>query len=246
MTNLSDNTASLEKETKSQKYLFDTEFSYSESSDDIQSITPKQLAAANKDISQQSHKEGYEQGVKETNESITRMAGDQMFVITAKLEELIETEKGLLETFHVQVAQVCELITSKVMPTLLNQGAFEEIKGIIDKAYGTLPKDKRITINVHESLVTLIAQHVKTFQENDDSIAKIDVKSGESFEESDCTISWDGAGIEHYSQSIIQEVTETLLRLSGTRLETSPKIESTKEEQAIETNKDQLAEEGTP
>ncbi|HBN21674.1 MAG TPA: hypothetical protein DD412_00350 [Holosporales bacterium] len=223
MTNLSDNTAPLEKETKTQKYLFDTEFSYSETSDDIQSITPKQLAAANKDVGKQSYNEGYEKGVKDTNEGIIRMAADQMFVITAKLEELIETEKGLLETFHVQVAQVCELIISKVMPTLLNQGAFEEIKGIIDKAYKSLPQDKKITINVHQSLVEQVTQHIKTFQENNDSIAQISVKSGENFEKSDCSISWDGAGIEHYSQSIIQEVTETLLRLSGKPLEDAPK-----------------------
>ena len=238
MTNLSDNTVPLENELKSKKYLFDTEFNYSESSDDVQSITPKQLAASNKDVGQQSHQQGYEQGVKETNEGITRMAGDQMFVITAKLEELIETEKELLETFHVQVAQVCELITSKVMPTLLNQGAFEEIKAIIDKAYGSLPKDKKITITIHESLVTLIAQHVKDFQENNDPIAQIDVKSGENFEKNDCTISWDGAGIEHYSQLVIQEITETLLRLSGTRLEIPP--------QTKETNEAQVTEEGNP
>lgn len=196
MTNLLDNTAPLEKEHKNQKYLFDTEFSYSEGSDDIQSITPKQLAAENKRVSQEPYKEGYEKGVKDTNDSITRVAGDQMFVITAKLKELIETEKGLLETFHVQVAQVCELITSKIMPTLLNQGAFEEIKGLINKTYTSLPTDKRITIKVHENQVALVAQHIKTFQEKNDHVAQIDVKSGEGFHESDCCISWDGAGIE--------------------------------------------------
>lgn len=237
MTNLSDNATPLEKESKLQKYLFDTEFSYSETSDDIQSITPKQLAAANKDVGKHSYNEGYEKGVKETNDSITRMAGDQMFVITAKLEELIETEKGLLETFHVQIAQVCELITSKIMPTLLNQGAFDEIKGIINKAYGSLPKEKKITIRVHQSLVELVIQHVKNFQKTNDAIGEIDVKPGDNFEESDCRISWEGAGIEHYSKFVIQEVRETLLRLSGTPLESPPKTVEKNEDQALEEGK---------
>ena len=122
MTNLLDNTSSLQKESQTKKYLFDTEFGSSETSDDIQSITPKQLSAANTAISKKAYKQGYDNGVQDTNDGITRMAGDQIFVIIAKVEELIETERGLFETFHVQVAQVCELITSKVMPALLDQG----------------------------------------------------------------------------------------------------------------------------
>ena len=234
MTNLSDNTPSLEKETKIRKYLFDTEFSYSETSDDIQSITPKQLAAANTEVSKKAYKKGYEKGVEDTNDGIVRVAGDQMFVITAKIEDLIETQKMLLETFHVQVARVCELITSKVMPTLLNQGAFEEVKGMIDKAYAALPQDKKITVNVHQSLVEFVAQHIKTFQESNDSDVRIDVKPGENFEKSDCTVSWDGAGIEHYSQSIIQEISATLSRLSGEAVKDSSGMLQENEDQVIE------------
>ena len=235
MTNLSDNTAPLEKKAKTQKYLFDTDFDYSETSDDVQSITPRQLAAANTEISEKSYKDGYEKGIKDTNESITRMAGDQMFVITSKIDDLIETEKLIIDTFHVQVAQVCELIMSKIMPRLLDQGSCEEVKNIIDNAYTKLPQDKKITIGVHESLVNLVEQHLKTIQKNDDFVAQITVKAKEDFETSDCKISWEGAGIEYYSKSIIQEIREILLRLAGAPIE---------EEQKIEKNKIQETEEG--
>ncbi len=218
MTNLSDNTTPLETKGEPEKYLFDTEFDYSETNDDVQSITPKQLNEANTEVSKQSYKAGYDKGIQDTNESIRRIAGDQLFVITAKIDELIETEKLILETFHVQVAQVCELITSKIMPTLQEQGALTEIKAIIDKAYENLPRDKKVTIDVHESLVDLVDQHIKEGGQGEDFIAQITVKAGENFETSDCKISWEGAGIEYYAKAVIQEIKETLLRLAGDSL----------------------------
>lgn len=239
MTNLSDNTAPLEEKRETQKYLFDTDFDYSETSDDVQSITPKQLAAANTTVSEQSYKSGHDKGVQDINESIARTASDQLFVITAKIDELIEAEKMILETFHVQVAQVCELITSKIMPTLCNQGALEEVKAIIDKAYGHLPAEQEILVEVHGTLLVPINEHISNIEITTDNSAQVKVKAGENFELSDCKISWAGAGIEHYTKGIINEVQETLLRLSG-EPSTMPKPAEMPEEKTTE----QLEEKG--
>lgn len=219
MTNLSDNTSPPNQKKEAQKYLFDTDFDYSETSDDVQSITPKQMAMANTKVGEKSYQDGYDKGVQDTNESITRIAGDQLFVITAKIDDLIETEKMILETFHVQVAQVCELITSKIMPTLIHQGALEEVKAVIDQAYGKLPKEQAVLIEVHSDLIELIEQHIKNAEPSESSSPQITVKAGESFNTSDCKISWQGAGIEHYTTAALKEVTEILLRLAETPLQ---------------------------
>lgn len=225
MTNSSDNVALQEAQatekhqlTTHEKYLFDTEFDFSETVADIQSITLKQQATSN----EHSYQEGYDKGVLDTNESITRMASDQLFVITNKIDDLIEAEKSVVETFYTQVAQVSELIASKVMPVLLNQGALDEVKAILEQSKKLLPKDKKITIEVHHSLMSDIQKHFDVTPKEDMHNTEIELKEGTGFDLTDCKISWDGAGIEHYTSTLIENIKESLLRLGGDSLEIQP------------------------
>lgn len=204
---------------KPQKYLFDAEFDYSETIEDIQSITPKELAEEKTKVQAASYEDGYQKGVQETNESLTRTASDQLFVITGKIDELIETEKMILETFHTQVAQVSELVTSMVLPTLAKKGALDEVKALLDRVQSQLPKDQKVTIFVQEPLVDLIKEHVTKGTSDSDFTAEITVVAGSGFQPTDCKISWEGAGIEHYINNAMMQVKETLLRLGGTALD---------------------------
>ncbi len=224
--------------SKPQKYLFDTEFDYSETVEDIQSITPKQLAEVKAQTQESSYDDGYKKGTQDTNNSITRTAGDQLFVITGKIEELIQSETMILEMFHTQVAQISELVTSKVLPALAEQGALEEVKSILDEAQVHLPKEKNITIEVQEPLVDLITKHITDGLKTEDSTAQITIIAGENFQATDCKISWEGAGIEHYMDNVMAEVKKSLLRLGGEDLtlpvDSPPDHESHKEKENID------------
>ena len=239
MTNSSDNAAALspapdalspalqgapetvgaQETQKPQKYLFDTEFDYSETVDDIQSITPKQLVEAKTKTHDAAYDDGYQKGVQETNDSITRVASDQLFVITGKIEELIQTEQLILETFHTQVAQVTELVTAKVLPALAQQGALDEVKHLLDTVKNKLPKEQKVTIQVQEPLVDLIKEHITKGTTEQDFSTDIVVIAGDNFQPTDCKITWDGAGLEHYINNTMTEIKESLLRLGGRSLE---------------------------
>lgn len=233
MTNSSDRATA-----QPQKYLFDTEFDYSETLDDIQSITPKELAEEKTKTQEASYEEGYQKGIQDTDESLSRTASDQLFVITGKIDELIESEKMILETFHTQVAQVSELVTSMVLPALAKKGALDEVKSLLDTVKHQLPKDQKVTIFVHDSLLQLIQEHIIKGTSDTDFTAEITVVAGVDFQPTDCKISWDGAGIEHYMKTTMAQIKETLLRLGGTTLE--PLLEDITPAEAIpESEKDE-------
>ncbi len=227
---------------KPQKYLFDAEFDYSETLEDIQSITPKELAEEKTKAQATSYEEGYQKGVQETNESLTRTASDQLFVITGKIDELIETEKMILNTFHTQVAQVSEMVTSMVLPALAKQGAIDEVKALLDKVKSQLPNDQKVTIFVQEPLVDLIKEHIAKGTSDADFTAEITVVAGSDFQPTDCKVSWEGAGIEHYMSNAMAEVRETLLRLGGKVLEIPQEDAVAKAAESIENETEEIPE----
>lgn len=203
---------------KPRKYLFDAEFDYSETRDDIQSITPKFHQHELEKAKTASYQDGYAAGVSDTNKSIARMAGDQLFVITSRIEDLIACEAKIMDEFHGQIAQVCELITRKVLPALADKGALTSVKNLLDSIKKSLPTDKTISIFVHANLVSEIENHVNTLKDNSNFQAQIFVKSDPSLALSDCFITWDGAGIDHYIQNTMAEIQKSLLRLGKTPL----------------------------
>ena len=205
------------------KYFFDAEFDHSETVADIQSITPKQHAADIESAKQTAYEEGIAKGTSDTNDSIARIASDQLFVITSKLEDLVETEAKVMNVFHQQVTQVSELVTRKLLPVLAEQGAIAEVIGVLDQIKSDLPTDQRVTITVHPSLQAEIEAHFKTIDtKNSESNLKnvsITVASDASYQLTDCSASWEGAGITQYIETTHSRVQDALLRLAKTPLE---------------------------
>lgn len=202
-----------------QKYFFDAEFDYSETVDDIQSITPKKYYSDIEAAKAQSFEEGRQTGIQQTNNDIARVASDQLFVITAKIEDLITTEETILTQFHKEIAQTTELITRKVLPVLAEQGAVLEIKSMLDRIKGDLPKDQVITIQVHKSLQDAITAHIATLKDNSNFGAQVNVETLGTQTLTDCKITWQGAGIESFMQQTMKEIQSSLLRLAKTPLE---------------------------
>ncbi len=148
------------------------------------------------------------------------MAGDQLFVITSKIESLIETEKTIMDTFHRQIAQICDLITSKIIPVIATQGAAMEIKGLLDKVIENLPMDKKVIFYVHPKLKSVIEGHIKNLQEKSISPnLSYKIQEDTTLQETDCRITWEGAGINHYIETTKKQVHEMLMRLAKKPLE---------------------------
>ena len=205
-----------------QKYFFDSEFDYSETVDDIQSITPKTHAADIEAAKTEAYQQGHADGVKETNDGIARMAGDQLFVITSKLEELIETEAEIMKHFHQDIAQVTDLIIQKMLPVIADQGARQEVQGMLERIQGRLPKDQTITISVHPQLRADIDAHIAALKNNAHFQAQILVTEDPTLTITDCAAAWEGAGITQYKAATMAEIQESLLRLAKTPLTFEP------------------------
>ncbi len=201
-----------------QKYFFDAEFDYSETLEDIQSITPKKYTADLEAAKAEAYQEGHAAGVKETNESIARMAGDQLFVITSKLEELIETEANVMNHFHQDVAQVTDLIIGKILPVIADQGARQEVQGILETIQSSLPTDQTITITVHPQLREDIDAHITALKNNANFQAQILVAEDPTLTITDCKATWQGAGITQYKEATMAEIHNALMRLGKTPL----------------------------
>ena len=212
---MSNSSASKDQARSIKKFLFDTEFDYSESESDIQSVTPKQLEESVSDAKKASFDEGYQKGVSDTNDSIARVAGDQLFVITGKIEELATAEREIIESFHGEVAQLTTLIIDKILPVLANNGAIEEVKNILTSTLKNTPKNQEIEISVHTDLVDEVNTHISTIREQEEFKGTIKVVGCDYEDKTDCNVVWTGYGIESYMQTNIQEVKQALGRLVG-------------------------------
>ena len=206
-------------DTPPKKFMFDNEFGSSETLADVQSITPKQMAAATNAAKAAAFEEGYQKGVQETNADIMRIAGDQLFVIAHKLEDLIQTETQILSTFHQEVSQLTDLVTRKVLPILSQRGAREEVLQILEDTLATVPKVNAIDVTVHPSLVAEIQRHLDTLKEGKKIEVQINVLPNAAFQPADCRITWAGTGIERYLATCMQEIQNALMRLGKTPYE---------------------------
>jgi Flagellar assembly protein FliH. len=203
-------------DTPLKKFMFDNEFGSTETVDDVQSITPKQMATAIDAAKTSAFAEGYQKGVQETNADIARIAGDQLFIITHKLEELIQTEAQILSTFHQEVSQLADLITRTVLPVLSERGAREEVQKILADTLTNVPKANAVEVTVHPSLVDEIQRHLDTLREDQKIEVHIKVVSNETFQLTDCRMTWAGTGIERYLATCMQEIHGALMRLGKT------------------------------
>lgn len=200
-----------------QKFNFDNDFGGAQTPDDVQTITPREFKERMAQVHQSAFKEGYQKGVVDTNANIARVAGDQMFVITTKIEDLIAQEARLIDTLHQEVAGLSQLMLKTLFPTISERFSTEILENILTKALDDVPRTHTCTLRVHQDLKDYITTFVQDhFKEHKEEGFTIQVEGYPYPNHTDCEILFEGGGIEYYGEKVAQRLDHYLESLSPT------------------------------
>lgn len=184
------------------KFLFDTTQDFDGTLDDLPSITPRD----HKRMADESYQKGYG----DAQGAIEKYAMEVLNACHESILRMIEEEKNVINTFHKEVSELCQVITQKVLPKHFDEAALPEIQGFLEESLKGLPNDRSFKLYCHPNLV----EKMNTFLQGFPHEGAREVVPDSSLSMLDCRIEWEGGGIQRYMTTVLEKIDYSLSRLS--------------------------------
>lgn len=194
---------------KVSKFLFEGD-EFDATLDDLPSITPRQQKAFGH--------EKFQEGFTQAQASIEKYSMEVLNACHENIRQLIEAEKNVVHSYHKEISELCQQILCKVLPATGDAGIVKEIKSYLEETLKEIPEERNFKLFCHPELV----ETLKAFIQDWPHKGTKDVNGDATLSKLDCRIEWDGGGIQHYTQSVLEKIDFALSRLSGQ--EAHPKI----------------------
>lgn len=199
------------------KFLFEQEYD-TQDDGDLPSITRLELEAQVK----MAFKEGYQKGVDDTNQDIQRQAEETLKVLIVKMEGMIATEAAVVQSFHDEVAQICEVVATQLFPVLARHDAFLEVQNLLQRSLENRPQVHEAQVEVHPDILAPMQAHLKKLEESLPVKTSLHLKTNAALHQTDCQITWQNGGVERYIDKTLQEVSAVLEKLATKKLRLEP------------------------
>ena len=157
------------------------------------------------------YKAGKEEGLAATEEILSKQINETLIKIDEKLivtfENLDNLNYELMRAAHSLALSICK----KMMPSMAKQSSFSEVKKVIEEVFSEVLDEALITIAVHVDVVEAVEARLTELANEKEFKGRLQVKSDETIEISDCKIDWANGGTERNTSELWANI-ETILK----------------------------------
>lgn len=179
-------------------------------------FSQEELDAAKQQAFAQGRLEGLEEGHKaawdEAMASVEKQTADGLELILEQLRALTPIAVETAEKSYAAAVELAMAVCRKVVPTLCEQHAADEIRRLFEKNFHFLKEEPKITVRLNPSMADGVKPYIADLVKRESFAGKVAVVRDESIPAGNCKIEWKHGGVERTAQDVLKQ-TEELLKL---------------------------------
>lgn len=179
-------------------------------------FSQEELDAAKQQAFMQGKLEGQEEGHKaawnEAMASVEKQTADGLELILEQLRALAPIAVETAEKSYSAAVEVALAVCRKVVPTLCEEHAADEIRLLLEKNFHFLKEEPKITVRLNPSMADAVRPYIADLVKKESFAGKVAVVRDESIPAGNCKIEWKHGGVERTAQDVLKQ-TEELLKL---------------------------------
>lgn len=182
----------------------------------VKGFSQEELDSAKQQAFAQGKLEGQAEGHKaawdEAMASIEKQTADGLELILEQLRALTPIAVETAEKSYSAAVELAMAVCRKVVPTLCQEHAADEIRLLFEKNFHFLKEEPKITVKLNPSMADAVKPYIAKIVKQESFAGKVAVVRDESLPAGDCKIEWAHGGVERTAQDVLNQ-TEELLKL---------------------------------
>lgn len=179
-------------------------------------FSQEELDAAKQEAFAQGKLEGQAEGHKtawdEAMASVEKQTADGLELILEQLRALAPIAAETAEKSYAAAVELAMAVCRKVIPTLCEKHAADEIRLLFEKNFHFLKEEPKITVRLNPSLADSIKPYIADLVKRESFAGKVAVVRDADVCAGNCKIEWKHGGLERTAQDVLKQ-TEELLKL---------------------------------
>ena len=156
--------------------------------------------------------EGREAAWQEAMVSIEKQNSDLLSVIENSLSNLLDQTRKDSQTAFTTAVEFAMAVCKKVVPTLAEKNAIEEIQGLLEKNFHFLKDEPKISLRLNPFLADKVKPVLTDLIKKESYAGKISVIRDNTLPVGDCLVEWKNGGLQRNAQDVLNQ-TEELIKL---------------------------------
>ncbi len=156
--------------------------------------------------------EGREAAWQEAMVSIEKQNSDLLSVIENSLSNLLDQTRKDSQTAFTTAVEFAMAVCKKVVPTLAEKNAIEEIQGLLEKNFHFLKEEPKISLRLNSFSADKIKPVLADLVKKESYMGKITVIRDNTLPVGDCLVEWKNGGLQRNAQDVLNQ-TEELVKL---------------------------------
>src|SRR5690606_37352563 len=150
---------------------------------------------------------------KEEKEKIDQLVSHILESMGQKLDGLLNNATAHQKNMQEQSVQLALSLVRKLLPTLSQKGALDEVEKMITECLTEAFDEPRIVIRVHDNLLDSLKEKIDTLTASRGFTGKIVLLAEPTItHEGDCRIEWADGGVERNTQKTWQDIEKIAAR----------------------------------
>ncbi len=182
----------------------------------VKGFSQEELDSAKQQAFAQGKLEGQAEGHKaawdEAMASIEKQTADSLELVLEQLRALTPIAVETAEKSYSAAVELAMAVCRKVVPTLCQEHAADEIRLLFEKNFHFLKEEPKITVKLNPSMADAVKPYIAKIVKQESFAGKVAVVRDESLPAGDCKIEWAHGGVERTAQDVLKQ-TEELLKL---------------------------------
>ena len=189
------------------------------------SFTEEDMAAAK----EMAYADGRKQGTTEALNSVEAKTAETLTSVGEKLGNFVIEQQASQEELRNDAVQLCAALVRKLLPSLADQQAFEDVAAMTTEVVQGLLREARIMVRVNESLAAMLKERLSAHLTELGYEGVLKVTGDENVAMGDCTIEWSDGSAVRSMADLITELDRIVARNTGHAAQPGPAVESASE-----------------
>ena len=179
-------------------------------------FTQNEMDSAKKEAHEAGRQEGLEEGREaawqEAMVSIEKQNSDTLNAIDSSLKELLTRSQDASQTAFTTALDFAMAVCRKIVPTISEKNAIEEIQGLLEKNFHFLKEEPKISLRLNPFLADKVKPVLTDLIKKESYAGKISVIRDNTLPVGDCLVEWKNGGLQRNAQDVLNQ-TEELIKL---------------------------------
>ena len=184
-----------------QKFMFDMHDFDTDKKDDVPEEVTYSEEAYHQAIDDAFQK-GLTAGIQQTEETIAQLTAITLQQVDAKLSQLIQQDQIREEDKNRNITELSLKIAEKMIPSLAQKVAMEEIENMIKNCIDDRLNEPRIAVRLHPSLMPQLKENIDTICMERGYTGQVILLAEDNLQITDCRVEWADGGAERLFDQI--------------------------------------------